>query len=254
MASRGLRLWSSLAGLAFVVLAIVGAILLFDGPSDSSPAKMTSYYDSSSNRTHIHIGWVLAGLGLFALIWFVAALRERVRASEQATPEEGTFLSTVVLVGGTVYIAVTMAAIAVADGMRAMSDDTYQHRVYSGVIHAAGDASYLLVVTAGAAMASLIFATSVATRSCQAGSVGSVSSPAWQRSSRSCSSRCSSGCSGSPSHRSRSSSRADRRAPPGASRPRRCPRASPGCRGRGRERLDPAPSIEALRTADTGWT
>jgi hypothetical protein len=164
MATRGLRLWSSLAGLVFVVLAIVGAILLFDGPSDSSPAKMTSYYDSSSNRTHIHIGWVLTGLGLFVLIWFVAALRERVRASEQTTPEEGTFLSTVVLIGGTVYIAVTMAAIAVADGIRTMSDDTYQHRVYSGVIHAAGDASYLLVVTAGAAMASLIFATSVAIR------------------------------------------------------------------------------------------
>jgi hypothetical protein len=67
-----------------------------------------------------------------------------------------------VLIGGTVYIAVTMAAIAVADGMRTMSDDTYQHRVYSGVTHAAGDASYLLVVTAGAGMAQLIFATSIA--------------------------------------------------------------------------------------------
>src|SRR5581483_9350665 len=40
----------------------------------------------------------------------------------------------------------------------------YQHRVYSGVIHAAGDASYLLVVTAGAAMAALVFATSIAVR------------------------------------------------------------------------------------------
>src|ERR1700760_1660059 len=68
MASRGLRLWSSLSGLAFVILAVVGAIFLFDGPSDSSPAKMTSYYDSASNRDHIHIGWVLTGLGLFALI------------------------------------------------------------------------------------------------------------------------------------------------------------------------------------------
>ncbi len=164
MPSRGLRLWSSLTGLVFVVLAVVGAIFLFDGPSDSSPAKMTSYYQSSSNRTHIHIGWVLTGLGLFALIWFVAALRERVRESEQASPEQGTFLSTVVLVGGTVYVAVSMAAIAVADGIRTMSDDTYQHRVYSGVIHAASDASYLLVVTAGAAMAALIFATSIAVR------------------------------------------------------------------------------------------
>jgi hypothetical protein len=164
MASRGLRLWSNLSGLVFVVLAVVGAIFLFDGPSDSSPAKMTSWYDSSSNRAHVNVGWVLTGLALFALIWFVAALRERVRESEAASPEHGTFLSTLVLVGGTVYVAVAMAGIAVADGIRTMSDDTYQHRVYSGVIHAASDASYILVVTAGAAMASLIFATSVAVR------------------------------------------------------------------------------------------
>ncbi|HJU36101.1 MAG TPA: hypothetical protein VJ716_01625 [Gaiellaceae bacterium] len=164
MASRGLRLWASLGGLVFVVLAVVGALLLFDGPSDSSPAKMAAWYGSSSNRGHINIGWVLTGLGLFALIWFVSALRERVRDSERARPEEGTFLSTIVLVGGTVYVAVAMAGIAVADGIRTMSDDTYHHQVYSGVIHAAGDASYILVVTAGAAMAALIFATSVAVR------------------------------------------------------------------------------------------
>jgi hypothetical protein len=164
MASRGLRLWSSLSGLVFVVLAVVGSALLFDGPSDSSPAKMTSWYTSSSNRAHVNIGWILTGLGLFALIWFVAALRERVRESEQASPEQGTFLSTVVLVGGTVYIAVAMAGVAVADGIKTMSDDTYNHTVYSGVIHAASDASYLLVVTGGAAMAALIFATSIAVR------------------------------------------------------------------------------------------
>ena len=164
MASRGLRLWSSLSGLVFVVLAVVGSALLFDGPSDSSPAKMTSWYTSSSNRAHVNIGWILTGLGLFALIWFVAALRERVRESEQASPEQGTFLSTLVLVGGTVYIAVAMAGVAVADGIKTMSDDTYNHTVYSGVIHAASDASYLLVVTGGAAMAALIFATSIAVR------------------------------------------------------------------------------------------
>jgi hypothetical protein len=147
-----------------VVLVVVGSALLFDGPSDSSPAKMTSWYRNSSNRMHLNIGWILTGLGLFALIWFVAALRERVRESELASPEQETFLSTVVLVGGTVYVAVAMAGIAVADGIRTMSDDTYKHQVYSGVIHAAGDASYMLVATAGAAMAALIFATSIAVR------------------------------------------------------------------------------------------
>jgi hypothetical protein len=160
MASSGLRLWSSVSGLVFVVLAVVGAVFLFDGPSDSSPAKMTAWYGSGSHRTHINIGWLLTGIGLFALIWFVAALRERVRESEPG----GAFLSTVVLVGGTVYVAVAMAGIAVADGIRTMSDDTYHNQVYSGVIHAAGDASYILVVTGGAAMAALIVATSVAVR------------------------------------------------------------------------------------------
>ena len=94
----------------------------------------------------------------------MAALRERIRASELAAPEEGTILSTIVLVGGTVYIAVAMAAIALADGVKTMSDDTYQHRVYSGVIHAANDATYIMVVTGGAAMAALIFATAIAAR------------------------------------------------------------------------------------------
>ena len=45
-----------------------------------------------------------------------------------------------------------------------MSDDTYQHQVYSGVIHAANDATYIMVVTGGAAMAALIFATAIAVR------------------------------------------------------------------------------------------
>jgi hypothetical protein len=164
MASRGLRLWSSLGGLVFAVLAVVGALLLFDGPSDSSPAKMSAWYGSSSNRGHINIGWILTGLGLFALIWFVAALRERVHASEQASTEQGTFLSTIVLAGGTIFVAVALAGVALTDGIKTMSDDTYHHQVYSGVIHAANDATYLMVTTGGVALAALIFAASAAIR------------------------------------------------------------------------------------------
>ena len=164
MAGRGLRVWASLGGLVFVVLAVLGSLLIFDGPSDSSPAKMTAWYGSSSNRDHINLGWILTGLGLFALIWFVAALRERVRASEQASPEQGTFLSTIIITGGTAFVAVAMAAVALTDGIKTMSDDTYQHQVYSGVVHGANDATYLMVVTGGAALAALIFATSVAVR------------------------------------------------------------------------------------------
>jgi hypothetical protein len=142
----------------FVLLAVVGAIFLFDGPTEGSPAKMAAWYGSSSNRMHVNVGWILTGLGLFALIWFVSALRERLQE------EDDSLLSTIVLVGGTVYVALAMAGIAVAGGTKTMSDDTYHHQVYSGVIHAANDVSYVLVVTGGAAMAALIFATAIAVR------------------------------------------------------------------------------------------
>ena len=164
MAGRGLRAWASLGGLGFVVLAVIGAMFIFDGPTDSSPAKMAAWYGSSSKRAHVNIGWMLTGLGLFVLIWFVAALRERVLASERRAGEDDTFLSTIVLVGGTVYIAVAMAGIALQAGVATMSDDTYHHQVFPGIIHAASDATYVMVTTGGAAMATLIFATVAAAR------------------------------------------------------------------------------------------
>jgi len=162
MAGSRLRVWASLSGLGFVVLAVVGSLLLFDGPQSSSPAKMAAYYGASSHRTETNVGWVLVGLGLFCLIWFVAAMRERVLASEQEDARNGTFLSTIVIVGGTAYVAVAMAAIALSDAVKTMSDDTYHHQVYSGLVHAAGDATYMMVVTGGAAMAAAIFAVSAA--------------------------------------------------------------------------------------------
>jgi len=156
-----LRVWSSLGGIAFTVLVVVGAIFLFDGPSDSSPAKMTAWYSSGSNRTHLSIGWVLAGLGLLCLIWFVAGVRERIALAEQAD-RSGSFLSTIVTIGGAAFVAAGVCMIGIADGIKTMSDDTYHHQVYSGVVHAAGDAAYIVLAGSGVAMASLIFAVSLA--------------------------------------------------------------------------------------------
>jgi hypothetical protein len=162
MAAR-LRAWSSLGGVAFAVLAVVGAIFLYDGPQDSSPLKMAAWYSSGSNRTHINIGWVLSGLALLFLIWFVAGVRDRVAVAEQAAGAPGTsFLSTLVMIGGTVFVAAGVCQIGIADGIKTMSDDTYHHQVYSGLIHAAGDASYIILAGSGIAMASMIFALALA--------------------------------------------------------------------------------------------
>ena len=156
------RAWSSLGGLAFVVLAVIGAIFLFDGPTDSSPAKMNAYYGSGSHRTTTHIGWVLAGIGVFLLVWFVASVRDRIAAAERTDPEGGSFLSTIATIGGAAFVAVALAVIGTTDGIKTMSDDTYQHTVYSGIIHGASDSGYMMLVSGGAAMAAFVFAVSLA--------------------------------------------------------------------------------------------
>jgi hypothetical protein len=158
-----LRAWSSLGGIAFTILAVVGAMLLYDGPQGSSPAKMAAWYSRSANRTHINIGWALAGLAFLCLIWFVAGVRERVALAEQAAEPGASFLSTLVTIGGTAFVAAGVCQIGIAGGIKTMSDDTYHHQVYSGLVHAAGDASYVILAGSGVAMASLIFAVALAT-------------------------------------------------------------------------------------------
>ncbi len=160
MVSR-LRAWSSLGGIAFTVLAVVGAVFLYDGPQSSSPAKMAAWYGKGSNRTHINIGWLLTGLALLSLIWFIASVRDRVAEAERSSGS--SFLTTLVTIGGTAFIAAGICQIGIASGIKTMSDDTYHHQVYSGLIHAAGDASYVILAGSGIAMASMIFALALAT-------------------------------------------------------------------------------------------
>src|SRR5262249_43812809 len=112
----------------------------------------------SGHRNRINIGWLLAGLGLFCFIWFLSALRRTV-----ANLEGGDgFLTGLVTIGGAVYATLSLAGIAVLSGIRTMSDDTYHHTVYPGLIHAADDASWVLHASGGAGLAAMIVASSLA--------------------------------------------------------------------------------------------
>jgi hypothetical protein len=155
----GIERWSALGGVVFVVLFVIGNILIFGGgvSGDDPPAKVAAYFDDSGHRDRIHIGWILAGLGVFSFLWFVAALREAVRRREG----DG-MLATLVLLGGSIYAAVAFAAVAMNEAVRTMSDDTYRHTVYPEVIHAADDASYVMHATGSSALALLIVAASLA--------------------------------------------------------------------------------------------
>lgn len=158
---RSLRVWGSLGGLAFVVLFVIGSALIFDGPNgDETPAKYIAFYGDSGNRDKINIGWILAGLGVFFFLWFVASLRETVRKATVAAGGE-SMLGFLVTIGGTAYGAVTLVALGEAAGVRTMSDDTFQHQVFPEVIHANSDGVYIAHATGTAALAAMIFAFSI---------------------------------------------------------------------------------------------
>ena len=158
--TTGLARWASLGGVLYVVLFIIGTILLFDGApdSDASPARVILYYQDSGHRDKIMFGWIVAGLGIFFFLWFLSSLRQAVRRVEGG---DG-FLTALTTIGGVVYASLAFAAIALNAGIRTMSDDTYKHTVYPGLIHAANDASYVMHATGGAGAAAMIIAATLA--------------------------------------------------------------------------------------------
>ncbi len=158
--NAGLQRWAALAGAAYVVLFVIGIVLTYSGAVDtsSSPAKVIAYYSDSGHRDRVNFGWVLAGLGVFFFLWFLSALRQAVRRLEA---DDG-FLTGLTTIGGVVYATLTLAALAVETGIRTMSDDTYHHAVYPGLIHAADDVSWMLHASGGAGVGVMIIAASLA--------------------------------------------------------------------------------------------
>jgi hypothetical protein len=155
---RGIEAWAGLGAILYVVLFIVGAILALDGPAgDATPAKVIRFYSDSGHRDRISVGWILIVLGVFFFLWFLGRLWQVVRGLDAPG-----MLSLVVAVGGAVYAALTLAAIALNVGIRTMSDDTYQHVVYPGLIHAAGDAGYVMHASGGMGVGAMMIAASVA--------------------------------------------------------------------------------------------
>src|SRR6266566_655729 len=137
--SAGLARWASLGGILYVVLFVIGTILLFSGSpnGDASPAKVIAYYSDSGHRDRINIGWLVSGLGVFFFLWFLSSLRRTVRRHEG---EDG-FLTALTTIGGVVYATLAFAALGLNAGIRTMSDDTYHHQVFPGLIHAVNDGS-----------------------------------------------------------------------------------------------------------------
>jgi hypothetical protein len=161
--------WSGLGGILYVVLFVIGTVLAQHGQpdSDAPPATVIKYFSSGSHRDRIALGWFLVVLGVFFLLWFLAALRQAVRR----LAGDGV-LAMVATVGGAVYAALTLAAFSVDAGVKTMSDDTYKHTVYPELIHAANDTWWVLHSAGGAGAGAMMVAASLAL-------LGSPRAPRW---------------------------------------------------------------------------
>jgi hypothetical protein len=156
---RGIAAYAGLGGVLYVILFVVGILVASSGTPDGDalPQKVRDYYAKSGHRDRIHVGTLLIIIGVFFLFWFVGALREVVRSYSG----DG-LLATVVTIGGAAYAALTLAAFAVNDAIKTMSDDTYRHQVFPELIHAADDAAYVLHSFGGAAAGAMMVASSLA--------------------------------------------------------------------------------------------
>jgi len=157
----GLTRWAALGGVAYVVLFILGVFVSDSGQPDfdAPPAEVIKYWSDSGNRDQAALGWGLIVLGVFFFLWFLGALREFLRRANA----DG-LLTTLAMVGGSVYAALTLTGAGLQAGILTMSDDTYRDQVFPALIHAARDAGYVLHTSGGAGAAALIIGASLAFR------------------------------------------------------------------------------------------
>jgi hypothetical protein len=155
----GFARWAALSGAVYVLLFVVGTIVLFSGSpnGDDPPAKVIKWYSDSGHRDRVNTGWILIGLSIFFLFWFIAALRRSVSAGDR----DG-LLTSIVGIGGTVYAALALAAVSINQGIRTMSDDTYRHQVFPDLIHAANDVGWVVHASGAAGLSVMIIAASYA--------------------------------------------------------------------------------------------
>jgi hypothetical protein len=111
-----MRRWSGIAGIAFVVLAIVSRAVrgsLPDFTKRDALTKLTTYYADKSHNDHAVVAVALGFIGLFAFAWFIGGLWSELRRAEGAA----TMPTIIVAVGGAAFVALGMVFHIFSEGL-----------------------------------------------------------------------------------------------------------------------------------------
>ena len=95
--------WGALAGVVFVVLAVIGGFIGGSPPKASDSAeKIAKYFQD--NQGNLKVGAYLTGLALVPLLWFLGTLFGRLRRAEGGAGR----VSRIALTGGIAAAAIAM--------------------------------------------------------------------------------------------------------------------------------------------------
>src|SRR5262245_40742988 len=106
--------WAPVAGIAFVVLMVVGSMLVGDIPNpDASRADVVAYLADGDRQMHNLVGAYLWVIGALAFLWFLIRLRNDLRRAEGGS---GT-LSNLAFGAGVAFAAVWTVSAATFDAV-----------------------------------------------------------------------------------------------------------------------------------------
>lgn len=141
--------WGGFAGLAFVVLAMLGEFLPTMAPNvDASSSEITSYI--SDHRKMILLASLMWAAAAPLVIWFAAAFSEAIRERSERSDVHLALLAGAVLVGSAIFVnAAVMAANAfgVAGRVPAATQTVFQSTQVMGTM--IGFATALPLAAAG---------------------------------------------------------------------------------------------------------
>lgn len=101
--------WGGFAGLAFVVLALLGRFLPGNLPTvDESESSITAFVDDA--RTTMLVGSMMWAAAAGLIIWFAAAFAEAIRERDERSDVHLALLAGSVLVGGAIFVNASLTA------------------------------------------------------------------------------------------------------------------------------------------------
>ena len=153
MLARWQRL-EPLAGVVFVILAVIALLTAAGEDFLAEPAEVADYYVDNSGR--VIVAAIIGGIAIFAFFWFVGAVRNRLRVRE--TPEGG--LPALAFGGG--IAAATLLLVANAANMAGAFRAEEDGEIDPAVAAALNDISSLIIgIAAPVALAVFVAATGI---------------------------------------------------------------------------------------------